>query len=48
MKLAVEQSQMKGTLAIALLEEFYQMGCITVATTHYGEIKRFSECILIL
>ncbi|MEH6886785.1 endonuclease MutS2, partial [Priestia megaterium] len=22
---------------------FYHMGCITVATTHYGEIKRFSE-----
>ncbi|MEI4769995.1 endonuclease MutS2 [Psychrobacillus sp. FJAT-51614] len=30
-------------LAIAILEEFYQMGCITVATTHYGEIKRYSE-----
>lgn len=32
-----------AALAIALLEEFYQMGCITVATTHYGEIKRFSD-----
>lgn len=32
-----------AALAIALLEEFYQIGCITVATTHYGEIKRFSE-----
>jgi DNA mismatch repair protein MutS2 len=32
-----------AALAIAILEEFYQMGCITVATTHYGEIKRFSE-----
>ena len=32
-----------AALAIAMLEEFYQMGCITVATTHYGEIKRFSE-----
>jgi DNA mismatch repair protein MutS2 len=32
-----------AALAIAILEEFYQMGCITIATTHYGEIKRFSE-----
>ncbi|MBP2242310.1 dsDNA-specific endonuclease/ATPase MutS2 [Cytobacillus eiseniae] len=32
-----------SALAIAILEEFYHMGCITVATTHYGEIKRFSE-----
>jgi dsDNA-specific endonuclease/ATPase MutS2 len=32
-----------AALAIAILEEFYQMGCITVATTHYGEIKHFSE-----
>ncbi|QTD42507.1 endonuclease MutS2 [Sporosarcina sp. Te-1] len=32
-----------AALAIAALEEFYQMGCIVVATTHYGEIKRFSE-----
>ena len=32
-----------AALAIALLEEFYQRGCITVATTHYGEIKNFSE-----
>lgn len=32
-----------AALAIAILEEFYHMGCITVATTHYGEIKRFSE-----
>ncbi len=32
-----------AALAIAILEEFYEMGCITVATTHYGEIKRFSE-----
>ena len=30
-------------LAIAMLEEFYHMGSITIATTHYGEIKRFSE-----
>ncbi|MGL5749244.1 MAG: endonuclease MutS2 [Paraclostridium sp.] len=29
-------------LAIAILEEFYQMGCITVASTHYGEIKKFA------
>ncbi|GGE63619.1 endonuclease MutS2 [Priestia taiwanensis] len=32
-----------AALAIAILEELYHMGCITVATTHYGEIKRFSE-----
>jgi DNA mismatch repair protein MutS2 len=32
-----------AALAIAILEEFYQMGCMTVATTHYGEIKEFSE-----
>ncbi|OPA80311.1 mannonate oxidoreductase [Paenibacillus selenitireducens] len=32
-----------AALAIAILEEFYHMGCITVATTHYGEIKQFSE-----
>ena len=32
-----------AALAISVLEEFYHMGCITVATTHYGEIKRFSE-----
>ncbi|MFD1670701.1 endonuclease MutS2 [Agrilactobacillus yilanensis] len=32
-----------AALAIALLEAFYQKGCTTVATTHYGEIKRFSE-----
>ncbi|MGL4911113.1 MAG: endonuclease MutS2 [Romboutsia sp.] len=30
-------------LAIAILEEFYQMGCITVASTHYGEIKKFAH-----
>lgn len=28
-------------LAISILEEFYKMGCITIASTHYGEIKRF-------
>ncbi|MFF2879512.1 endonuclease MutS2 [Gottfriedia sp. NPDC057991] len=32
-----------SALAISILEEFYLMGCITIATTHYGEIKRFSE-----
>ncbi|MFJ5621246.1 endonuclease MutS2 [Peribacillus loiseleuriae] len=32
-----------AALAISLLEEFYLKGCITVATKHYGEIKRFSE-----
>ncbi|MDZ4993793.1 endonuclease MutS2 [Clostridium perfringens] len=30
-------------LAIAILEEFYKKGCITVATTHYVEIKNFAE-----
>ncbi len=29
-------------LAIAILEEFYQMGAITLASTHYGEIKKFA------
>lgn len=32
-----------ASLAIAILEEFYQMGCITVASTHYGEIKNFAN-----
>lgn len=32
-----------AALAIAILEEFYHKGCITVASTHYGEIKNFSE-----
>jgi len=32
-----------AALAISILEEFYHMGSITIATTHYGEIKRFSE-----
>lgn len=32
-----------AALAIAILEEFYHKGCITVATTHYGEIKNFSK-----
>lgn len=31
-----------AALAIAILEELYLKGCITVATTHYGEIKEFS------
>lgn len=30
-------------LAISLLEEFYKMGCITIASTHYGEIKKFAN-----
>ncbi|MCT4507889.1 MAG: endonuclease MutS2 [Tepidibacter sp.] len=30
-------------LAIAILEEFYKMGCITIASTHYGEIKKFAS-----
>lgn len=32
-----------AALAIAILEELYHKGCITIATTHYGEIKNFSE-----
>ena len=32
-----------AALAIAVLEDLYKKGCITVATTHYGEIKNFSE-----
>lgn len=29
-------------LAIAILEELYQSGSITLASTHYGEIKKFA------
>lgn len=29
-------------LAAAILEEFYNLGAITLATTHYGEIKEFA------
>lgn len=32
-----------AALAIAILEELYHKGCITMATTHYGEIKNFSK-----
>lgn len=32
-----------AALAISILEEFYHKGCITIASTHYGEIKNFSE-----
>lgn len=32
-----------ASLAIAILEEFYQMGCITIASTHYAEIKNFAN-----
>ena len=32
-----------ASLAIALLEEFYQMGCIMIASTHYEEIKHFAN-----
>jgi len=31
-----------AALAIAMLEAFYKKGAITVATTHYGEIKNYS------
>lgn len=32
-----------AALAISILEELYFAGCMTIASTHYGEIKRFSE-----
>ena len=32
-----------AALAIAMLEEFYYKGAITIASTHYGEIKNFSR-----
>ncbi|MEL7646838.1 MAG: endonuclease MutS2 [Sedimentibacter sp.] len=32
-----------AALAISILEEVYHRGAITVATTHYGEIKNFSS-----
>lgn len=32
-----------AALAISILEEVYHKGAITVATTHYGEIKNFSS-----
>ncbi|WFD12288.1 endonuclease MutS2 [Tepidibacter hydrothermalis] len=30
-------------LAVSILEEFYKTGCITIASTHYGEIKKFAS-----
>ncbi|STO09508.1 endonuclease MutS2 [Exiguobacterium aurantiacum] len=32
-----------AALAIAILEEAYKRGCLVVASTHYGEIKAYSE-----
>ena len=32
-----------AALAIAVLEELYEMGCITVASTHYGELKKYAK-----
>lgn len=32
-----------AALAIAILEEFYKMGCITLASTHYGELKKYAS-----
>lgn len=32
-----------AALAIAILEELYEMGCITVASTHYGELKKYAN-----
>ncbi|WP_066495419.1 endonuclease MutS2 [Abyssisolibacter fermentans] len=31
-----------ANLAIAILEELYYMGCITVVTTHYADIKEYA------
>lgn len=31
-----------AALAIAILEEFYKLGCIIIASTHYSEIKKFA------
>ena len=32
-----------AALAIAIMEDLYQKGALIVATTHYGEIKRFAQ-----
>lgn len=32
-----------AALAIAIMEAFYQKGSLLITTTHYGEIKRFSQ-----
>lgn len=32
-----------AALAIAIMENLYEKGALVVATTHYGEIKRFAE-----
>lgn len=32
-----------AALAIAIMEAFYQKGSLLIATTHYGEIKKFSQ-----
>ncbi|EPY2272074.1 endonuclease MutS2 [Clostridium sporogenes] len=37
------ESNEGSALAIAILEELYHKGCITISTTHYGEIKNFSK-----
>ena len=32
-----------AALGAAILDELYSLGAVTVATTHYGDLKRFSE-----